>query len=359
MRGRRGLSVVVSALIVTGIILAIFSALFVAGLTLSQAANRSLRMEVEKVYERLQAYKLNSTHIMLDNSRSPVGVVIKYVVEISGSNMVTNQLSPPWTVSAGETKIVSYPTSSGTLYKLVSERGNIYMLGNPPGGLGSGFTVEISPDTISVQATFSGVASTITLTAGPDYPGDPVDLITGPIIPSDNCFTSISYSPDPVNLPPGSTATSDVSLTLGGAASCPEPSYNIVIYAKGSGGQTEQVILTVNIIATPDFIVELIPSTVTLNPFPWFDFESFTIKITSINGYSGTVDITISSPTCSPRCWIIPTSFSNVNVPANGVVTRTATVYAIWTAPSGTYTATVTVTDGTITKFAQLTIVIL
>lgn len=101
---------------------------------------------------------------------------------------------------------------------------------------------------------------------------------------------------------------------------------------------------------TPDFTLSASPGSQTVKPG---QSTTYTATVTAINGFSGTVGLTVSGCPANTTCTLNPTS---LNVPPAGNSTLTAQTTAS-TAP-GTYTLTVTGTSGSLTHSTTVTLVV-
>src|SRR3989475_4801553 len=185
------------------------------------------------------------------------------------------------------------------------------------------FTISANP---SSQTVIAGTTakSQIALTSINSFNGT-VKLTTSPAPLCVSC-PNWGISPSSVDLPPGGTATSTlIFYTTTGT-----PPTNWVVKVTGTSGSTSH---NVNVTFTVVSSTPAADFTMTANPrslnIPAGTTGKSTITLTSLNGFSGTVNLyTSPSPLCpSPICstWSIdPTS---VNLIPNGTATASLSVF--------------------------------
>ena len=100
----------------------------------------------------------------------------------------------------------------------------------------------------------------------------------------------------------------------------------------------------------PDFFIEVSPLSLTIAQG---EFNVSTITITSLNGFSGLVDITVSGVPLSVTTTLDP---AQVTPPPDGSDTSTLTVHVDLTAVLGSYILTVTGTSGTLEHSVDITL---
>jgi hypothetical protein len=192
-----------------------------------------------------------------------------------------------------------------------------------------GFTVGVSPSSGSVQQGGSVSATvTVTLTSGSPQT---VSLTTS-------------------GLPPGASATFNPSsgyptftstVTISTSTTTPTETFYITITGSGGGlTRTTTYTLTVTI---PNFSISASPTSLTIQQG---SSGSSTITITSINGFNQLVQLSVSGAPSGVTATLSP---SQVTPPAGGTATSTLTVSVGAIATPGSYTLTVTGTNGTIT----------
>jgi hypothetical protein len=100
---------------------------------------------------------------------------------------------------------------------------------------------------------------------------------------------------------------------------------------------------------TPDFFLSTNPSTQTINPG---GSTSYSVTVNPLNGYSNTVTLSLSGCPSGATCSISP---SSVGPPYNPSTLSVSTTNGI---ALGTYTITITGTDGTLTHTTTVTLVV-
>src|SRR3989449_8483244 len=185
------------------------------------------------------------------------------------------------------------------------------------------FTISANPSSQTVIAG-NTAKSQIALTSINSFNGT-VKLTTSPAPLCDSC-PNWGISPSSVDLPPGGTATSTlIFYTTTGT-----PPTNWVVKVTGTSGSTSHNVnvtfIVVSSTPAPDFTMTANHSSLNI---PAGTTGKSTITLTSLNGFSGTVNLyTSPSPLCpSPACstWSIdPTS---VNLVPNGTATATLSIF--------------------------------
>jgi hypothetical protein len=101
---------------------------------------------------------------------------------------------------------------------------------------------------------------------------------------------------------------------------------------------------------SPDFSLSATPSSQSVTPG---QSTSYTVTATPLNGYTGTVNLTVSGCPTNSTCTLNPTSLT---LPPAG--NSTLSVQTSSSTPPGTYTLTVKGTDGTLTHTTSVTLVV-
>src|SRR3989449_8773887 len=185
------------------------------------------------------------------------------------------------------------------------------------------FTISANTSSQTVIAGNTG-KSEITLTSINSFNGT-VKLTTSPAPLCVSC-PNWGINPSSVDLPPGGTATS----TLAFYTTTGTPPTNWVVTVTGTTGSISHSVdvtfIVVSSTPAPDFTMTANHSSLNI---PAGTTGKSTITLTSLNGFSGTVNLyTSPSPLCpSPACstWSIdPTS---VNLVTNGTATATLSIF--------------------------------
>ena len=238
------------------------------------------------------------------------------------------QLAPNQNATAGftiytfsQTPLATYNVAvtgtSGSLFHSAPVTFTVVPPGNPD------FTISANPSNQTVIAGSTG-KSQIILTSINSFNGT-VKLTTSPAPLCVSC-PSWSISPSSVDLPPGGTAAS--ILTFYSTTGTP-PTTWIVTVTGTSGSISHGVNVAFAVVSSspaPDFTISANPSSLSI---PAGTTGKSTITLSSLNGFSGTVNLyTSPSPLCpSPQCntWSIdPTS---VSLTPNGTATATLSIF--------------------------------
>ncbi|HKW76663.1 MAG TPA: protease pro-enzyme activation domain-containing protein [Terriglobales bacterium] len=223
----------------------------------------------------------------------------------------------------------------------------------------------------SYALTITGTDGTRTHTASVTLVVSAVDFSLAATPPSQTVVqgssTSYSVSLTPINgyagtvnfsvsgLPAGATGaftptslvgSGTTSLAVSTAATTPAGSYTLTITGTdGTLTHTATVTLVVN---QPDFAIAATPASQSLQQG---GSTSYTVTLSAINGYAGTVNFSVSG---------LPVGATATFTPASLVGSGTSTL-AITTAnptTSGSYTLTITGSDGTLTHTASVSLVV-
>jgi hypothetical protein len=229
-------------------------------------------------------------------------------------------------------------TANGTTYTIQLEFSNAASncVLPPPAPANPDFSLSASPASLSINQGNSG-NSTITVTPSGGFTG------------------SVSLSAS--GLPSGVTATFGTNPTTGtsvvtfavSAAAAAGTSAVTITGTSGSLTHTTTVTLTVvNPGATPNFTISVSPSTLAVRRGTT---GSYTVTITSVNGFAGTVNLSVSGQGSR----VTPT-FNHTSVTGSG--TATLSVRVSNRATTGNRTLTITGTSGSLSHSTTATLTI-
>src|SRR5438093_8403396 len=138
-----------------------------------------------------------------------------------------------------------------------------------------------SPSSINIQASFSAT-STLSITSINGFSG--TVTLTATVSPSG---PGLSLSPTSITLAPGQTL--NAVLTVSTSTSTPPDIYTITVNGtSGSLTQFARVTVTVNALPPPDFTITANPVSLTIQAG---SSGTSSISLTSINGFTGTVNL--------------------------------------------------------------------
>jgi hypothetical protein len=198
------------------------------------------------------------------------------------------------------------------------------------------FSVSASPNYANVAAG-SSASATITLTSTGGFSGNAV--LTASISPSG---PTVSVNPSAVSIPSGGSASS--TLTVQTSTSTPSGVYNATVTAtSGSLSFTTFMLVRVG----PDFSMSPSPSNLAVKVA---SSGSFTVTLTSQNGFAGNLSLSVSSVPAGPTVSITPGS---VSLSAGATATSTLTVRA--PSQSASYLITVSATSGVVSHSTVVT----
>jgi hypothetical protein len=186
------------------------------------------------------------------------------------------------------------------------------------------FSLSATPPS---QAVSAGGTATYTATASPlnGFSGTVGLTVSG--CPANSTCT---LNPTSVTLPPAQNST----LTVQTTSTTPGGTYTLTITGtSGSLVHTTSVSLII-----PDFSISASPASQT---YAAGGTATYKATVAPVNGFTGTVGLTVSGCPSNSTCTLNPTS---VTLPPNR--TSTLTVQTTKTTPGGTYTLTITGTSG-------------
>ncbi|AIC15154.1 InlB B-repeat-containing protein [Nitrososphaera viennensis] len=200
------------------------------------------------------------------------------------------------------------------------------------------FTIAVSTKTVTLQQGSSAATNSITVS--------PVNGYDRTVTLETSGFPAgVTYSYSPLSAKPSFTST----LTIGSAANTPTGTYVITVKGSDDTGKVHSDTFTLQITAQPDFDLSVNPSSLNLQSG---GSGSSVVSVTSLNGYSGQVSLSLSGlPNGATASFSKPSgspSFTSVLDINAG------------TANAGTYNLIVTGTGsgGGKTKSTQLTLTI-
>src|SRR6266567_1292179 len=161
-----------------------------------------------------------------------------------------------------------------------------------------------------------------------------------------------SLSPGSVNVPVNGTAKSTVTVTATNTIG----SFNVVIVGIASShGKTNYASteLSVQVVSNQDFTITSSPSSI-VNTFG--SSNTTTITVTSLNGYTGTVSLTVTAP------FGYITVMGNQNpliLSAGGTTSSTLNITTSLSTTLGTYNVTVTGTAGSRTHSTVISLTVI
>lgn len=198
------------------------------------------------------------------------------------------------------------------------------------------FSLSASPSSVTLVQGASG-PSTINVTAINGYSGSVSLTVSG-------CPSGATCTLNPTSVTPGISST--LSIVTGTALAGTYP-----LTVQGTDGtltHTTNVSLTIQAAPVKDFSLSASPSTITLVQGA---SGPSTINVTAINGYSGSVGLTVLSGCPSgATCSLNPTSVTPGSPSTLTINTGTAA--------AGTYTLTVKGADGTLTHTTTVSLTI-
>jgi len=146
---------------------------------------------------------------------------------------------------------------------------------------------------------------------------------------------------NPTSVSVGSSST----LTITTASNTPTGSFALTITGK-SGSLTSTTNVTLNVNPPPSFALSAAPSSQTVNPGGG---TSYSVSTSAVNGFTGTVSLSVSGLPTNATGTFNPTSVSVGN-------SSTLTITTVSNTPTGSYPLTITGTSGSVTNTTTVTL---
>jgi hypothetical protein len=197
------------------------------------------------------------------------------------------------------------------------------------------FSVSAGPPSQSVAAG-SNAAYTVTVSAVNGFSGSVGLAVTG--LPAG---VTAAFAPSSV------TGSGSSIMTLTTTSATAAGNYPLTITGT-SGGVSRTASVTLTVTVTPDFSVSASPASQTVISG---GSAPYTITVSPINGFSGTVGFSVSGLPAGAAAAFSPTSVTGSGSSTLTVTTTTAT-------PAGSYPLTVTGTSGSLSRTANTTLVV-
>jgi uncharacterized membrane protein len=283
---------------------------------------------------------------LVDGSGNPVpGITLDPPsVNVAGSSPVSQDLTVNVAASvAPNTYILQVRATSGSLTKTANLSLTVTAAPTPD------FTISLNPTSLRVQQGSSGT-TTLTITPLNGFTGTVnLSLVDG----SGNPVPGITLDPPSVNVAGSSPVSQD--LTVNVAASVAPNTYILQVRAtSGSLTKTANLSLTVTAAPTPDFTISLNPTSLRVQQG---SSGTTTLTITPLNGFTGTVNLSLvdGSGNPVPGITLDPPS---VNVAGSSPVSQDLTVNVAASVAPNTYILQVRATSGSLTKTANLSLTV-
>jgi subtilase family serine protease len=279
-----------------------------------------------------------SGSVTLSASGLPAGVTATF-----GTNPTTSTSTLTLTASSTATTgtaTVTITGTSGSLTATTTVSLTVSSTASP------NFSVSTSPTSVTVTQGSSGT-STITITSTGGF--DSATTLSASGLPSG---VTASFATNPVTPPANGSATSVLTLTASSSAAVGTATVTIT-GTSGSTTHSTTITLTVNASSgTKNFTLSLSPSSFTVDER---GSVSTTLTVTSVNGFSGSVDLSVNE---FPSGVSATASANPVSVPANGTATVTINWSASRRAPAGTTTIELIGTSGSLNNSIPVTITV-
>ncbi len=189
------------------------------------------------------------------------------------------------------------------------------------------FTISASPTSLSVAQGNQGT-STITTAANNGFNSSIALSASG--LPSGATATF-----NPATIPAPGNGNSTITITVG--TSTPTGTYPITVTGNG-GGTQQRTTITLTVTGAPDFTISATPPSQTITRG---SRATYTASLTAVNGFSGTVSLSLTGCPSNTTCSFNP---SSLRPPGNSALTVSTTSRT----QDGTYTLTITGTSGSL-----------
>jgi hypothetical protein len=204
------------------------------------------------------------------------------------------------------------------------------------------FSLTASP---SSQTVVQGGSTSYTVTASPlnNFSGTVNLTVSG--CPAN---TMCTLNPTSLTLPPAGNST----LRVQTASTTPTGTYILTITGtSGTLTHSTHVTLVVTSAQPPDFSISASPSSQSIRRG---SSTTYTTTVTALNGFSGTVSLSVTGCPSSASCTFSPTSVTLPPSPKNS----TLTVSTGRKTPTGGYTLTITGTSGTLHHSTNMSLIV-
>jgi uncharacterized membrane protein len=219
------------------------------------------------------------------------------------------------------------------------------------GGIQQNVTVTL---TVTVAGNFTISASPSSLTVVQGTQG--ISTITTAVSGGFNSSISLSYSGAPANttvtfdpptIPAPGAGNSTMTITVD--SSTPVGTYPITVTGNG-GGIQHNVIVTLTVVAPPDFVLSANPSSLSVVQG---DQGTSTITATISGGFNDSISLTYSGAPSG-----VGVTFNPTSIPAPGAGNSTMTITVASDTTPGTYPITVTGDGGGLERYVTVTLTV-
>ncbi len=211
------------------------------------------------------------------------------------------------------------------------------------------FSISASATTPASLVAGNSATSTISLTSLNNFAGS-VNLAASSTAPV--AGLTFSFSVNPVTLTAGGTGTS--TLTISTTASTPAGTYTIAVTGT-SGSLSHPATVAVTVVGT-DFSMSSSPTTLSIVQG---SSGNSTITLTSLNGFSGSVTLSVAVSPTGPTASLSPIFVALSSGGTGTAVLRVSTSSGAYSSTAtGSYTITLTGTSGSLSHSVSLSITI-
>src|SRR6266487_4572232 len=280
-------------------------------------------------------------NVTLSTSAPPVGFgvgISPFILALRGNGTAQAHVNVNDSFNGTTTWFLNIIGSSGSL----SHTTTIQINGEP--FIAPTFTINATNPFVVAQ----GFSNSTTVVVSSQHNFNGTVSLTASVYPNVSGGPTLTLSPTQVNVPPGGSGTS--TLTVSTSLSTPIGFYNYTLTGtapEGGGFITAQFngALTVEASTLSGFTISANPSS--QNVLAGANATS-TILLTSINGFSGTITLSTSPPPLCASCpnWgVTPTK---VVLSSGGRANATLVFFTVLGSPPNTYTVTVTGASGSL-----------
>jgi len=201
------------------------------------------------------------------------------------------------------------------------------------------FTISASPSSLTVADGGQGM-STITTTATNGFNSSIALTASG--MP-----TGVSVSFNPSTIPAPGTGTSTMTITV--SSSTTPGTYPITVTGNGGGVQQSTTVTLTVTAGAPDFTITASPTSETVHRG---SPATYTVTLTPVNGFNGTVNLSLSGCPRYSTCSFNP---SSLTPPGNSILTVSTNSRS----RLGTYTLTITGASGSLRHSTSVSLTVI
>jgi subtilase family serine protease len=278
-----------------------------------------------------------SSAILLSASGQPSGVTVSFnpaTILAPGSGTSTMSAAVATTTTPGTYPITVTGTGGG-----ITQTATVKLT------VTTGFSINASPDSLSVALGSSGTSTITTAVSGGFNSSIALSSTITP--PSGGSTTGLTVGFNPATISAPGSGTSTMSVTV--ATTTATGVYTITVSGTG-GGITNQTTVTLTVTSASTFSISASPASVSVAPG---SNGTSTITTAVSGGFDSAIALSASGQPSG-----VTVSFSPTSIAAPGSGTSTMTMAVAASTATGPYTITVTGTGGGVTQTTTVTLTV-